>query len=59
MNLLLAMLLFAIVFSGIGVQTATTTIAAVNQCVLPQDRPRPRARRRSRLAGRGGRHPAR
>lgn len=35
MNLLLAMLLFAIVFSGIGVQTATTTIAAVNQCVLP------------------------
>ena len=31
MNLLLAMLLFA----GIGVQTATTTIAAVNQCVLP------------------------
>lgn len=35
MNLLLAMLLFAIVFSGIGVQTATTTIAAVNECVLP------------------------
>ena len=35
MNLLLAMLLFAIVFSGIGVQTATTTIASVNECVLP------------------------
>ncbi|QOC25984.1 site-2 protease family protein [Microbacterium hominis] len=35
MNLLLAMLLFAIVFSGIGVQTATTTVAAVNECVLP------------------------
>lgn len=35
MNLVLAMLLFAIVFSGIGVQTATTTIAAVNECVLP------------------------
>jgi len=35
MNLLLAMVLFAIVFSGIGVQTATTTIASVNECVLP------------------------
>lgn len=35
MNLLLAMVLFAIVFSGIGVQTATTTIASVNACVLP------------------------
>lgn len=35
MNLLLAMVLFAIVFSGIGVQTATTTVAAVSECVLP------------------------
>lgn len=34
MNLLLAFVLFAIVFSGIGVQTATTTISSVNQCVL-------------------------
>ncbi len=37
MNLLLAFVLFAIVFSGIGVQTATTTIASVNQCVLQAD----------------------
>ncbi|SBS71276.1 RIP metalloprotease [uncultured Microbacterium sp.] len=37
MNLLLAFVLFAIVFSGIGVQTATTTVAAVNECVLPAD----------------------
>ena len=35
MNLLLAIVLFTIVFSGIGVQTATTTIASVNECVLP------------------------
>lgn len=35
MNLVLAILLFTIVFSGIGVQTATTTIASVNECVLP------------------------
>ncbi len=35
MNLLLAVLLLTIVFSGIGVQTATTTIASVNECVLP------------------------
>ena len=35
MNLLLAIVLFTIVFSGIGVQTATTTIAAVSECVLP------------------------
>lgn len=34
MNLLVAFVLFAIVFSGIGVQTATTTIASVNECVL-------------------------
>ncbi|THE06205.1 PDZ domain-containing protein [Microbacterium oleivorans] len=35
MNLILAIILFAIMFSGIGVQTATTTIASVNECVLP------------------------
>ncbi len=35
MNLLLAIVLFTIVFSGIGVQTATTTIASVSECVLP------------------------
>lgn len=35
MNLVMAVVLFAIVFSGIGVQTATTTIAAVSECVLP------------------------
>ncbi len=35
MNLLLAIVLLTIVLSGIGLQTATTTIAAVNECVLP------------------------
>ena len=35
MNLLLAMLLFMLVFSGIGTSVATTTIAAVNECVVP------------------------
>jgi membrane-associated protease RseP (regulator of RpoE activity) len=35
MNLVLAVVLFAILFSGIGVQTATTTIASVSECVLP------------------------
>jgi membrane-associated protease RseP (regulator of RpoE activity) len=33
MNLLLAIVLFTIAFSGIGVQTATTTIAKVSPCV--------------------------
>jgi membrane-associated protease RseP (regulator of RpoE activity) len=37
MNLVLAVVLFAILFSGIGVQTATTTVASVSQCVLPAD----------------------
>lgn len=37
MNLLLAIVLFAIMFSGIGIQTATTTVAAVSECVLPGD----------------------
>jgi membrane-associated protease RseP (regulator of RpoE activity) len=35
MNLLFAMVLFAILLSGIGVQTATTTVASVSECVLP------------------------
>lgn len=33
MNLLLAIVLFTIVFSGIGVQTATTTVAGLSDCV--------------------------
>jgi membrane-associated protease RseP (regulator of RpoE activity) len=33
MNLLLAIVLFTIIFSGIGVQTATTTVAALSECV--------------------------
>ena len=33
MNLLFAIVLFTIVFSGIGVQTATTTVAGVSECV--------------------------
>lgn len=35
MNFLLAVVLFTIVVSGIGAQTATTTIAAVSECLLP------------------------
>lgn len=35
MNLLLAFLLSAVAVSGIGVATATTTVAAVSQCVIP------------------------
>ncbi|MGV9195050.1 M50 family metallopeptidase [Microbacterium sp. MC2] len=35
MNLLLAMVLFGVVVTGIGVQTATTTVAAVSECALP------------------------
>jgi membrane-associated protease RseP (regulator of RpoE activity) len=37
MNLLLAIVLMTIVLSGIGLQTATTTVAAVSECVLPAD----------------------
>lgn len=37
MNLLLAIVILTIVMSGIGVQTATTTVAAVSECVLPSD----------------------
>lgn len=33
MNLLLAIVLFTIAFSGIGIQTATATVAAVSPCV--------------------------
>jgi membrane-associated protease RseP (regulator of RpoE activity) len=34
MNLLFAIVLFTILISGIGVQTATTTVATVNACVI-------------------------
>jgi len=34
MNLLLAFVLFTIMLSGIGVQTATTTIAGVSECLV-------------------------
>ncbi|MDE0547200.1 site-2 protease family protein [Microbacterium sp. C7(2022)] len=37
MNLLLAIVLFTILLSGIGIQTATTTVASVNECVIPAD----------------------
>lgn len=35
MNLLLAVVIFTVLVSGIGVQQGTTTIAAVNECVVP------------------------
>jgi membrane-associated protease RseP (regulator of RpoE activity) len=35
MNFFLAIVLLTIVLSGIGLQTATTTVASVNECVLP------------------------
>jgi membrane-associated protease RseP (regulator of RpoE activity) len=35
MNLLLAIVLFTIVFSGFGVATATTTVSSVSKCVIP------------------------
>ena len=35
MNLLFAMVLFAILLSGIGVQTATTTVSSVSECIIP------------------------
>jgi membrane-associated protease RseP (regulator of RpoE activity) len=37
MNLLFAMVLFAILLSGIGVQTATTTVSSVSECIIPAD----------------------
>ncbi|WP_194764251.1 M50 family metallopeptidase [Microbacterium sp. UFMG61] len=35
MNLILAVVIFTVLVSGIGVQQGTTTIATVNECVLP------------------------
>jgi len=35
MNLLFAIVLFAILLSGIGVQTATTTVSTVSECIIP------------------------
>ncbi|MBC8092178.1 MAG: site-2 protease family protein [Pseudonocardia sp.] len=35
MNLILAIVLFAILLMGIGIPTATTTVSAVNECVQP------------------------
>lgn len=35
MNLILAIFLFAVLLMGIGVQTATTTVSAVSECVVP------------------------
>ena len=35
MNLLFALVLFAILLSGIGVQTATTTVSSVSECIIP------------------------
>lgn len=35
MNFLFAIVLFAILLSGIGVQTSTTTVQTVNECVIP------------------------
>ncbi|MFJ4037843.1 M50 family metallopeptidase [Microbacterium sp. NPDC090007] len=40
MNLVLAVVLFAIALSGIGVQTATTTVASVSECVIPASQQR-------------------
>ncbi len=37
MNLLFAIVLFAILLSGIGIQTATTTVSTVSECVIPSD----------------------
>ena len=37
MNLLFAIVLFAILLSGIGVQTATTTISSVSECIIPAE----------------------
>ncbi|WP_406250516.1 M50 family metallopeptidase [Microbacterium sp. M] len=35
MNLLLAIIIFTVLVSGIGVQQGTTTIASISECVLP------------------------
>lgn len=39
MNLILATVLFAGIMMGFGVPTLTTTVAAVNECVVPADAP--------------------
>src|SRR5262245_39015459 len=39
-NVLLAVLLFGIVFVGIGAPQATTTVSEVSQCVIPADQNR-------------------
>ncbi|WP_156760162.1 M50 family metallopeptidase [Microbacterium karelineae] len=35
MNLVLAIVTFSVLFSGIGMQQSTTTVASVSECVLP------------------------
>ena len=40
MNLVLAVVLFSIALSGIGVQQGTTTVASVSQCVIPASQQR-------------------
>lgn len=35
MNLLFAIVLFSILLSGIGVQSATTTVSSVSECIIP------------------------
>lgn len=35
MNLLFAIVLFSVLISGIGVQTATTTVSSVSECIIP------------------------
>lgn len=40
MNLVLAVVLFAIALSGIGLQAGTTTVASVSQCVIPASQQR-------------------
>jgi membrane-associated protease RseP (regulator of RpoE activity) len=37
MNLLFAIVLFSILLSGIGVQTATTTVSSVSECIIPAE----------------------
>ena len=60
MNLLFAIVLFAILLSGIGVQTATTTVNSVSECIIPADADRDRVRRiRSGRPCGGGRSAAR
>ena len=39
-NILLAVLLFGVVFVGIGAPQATTTVAEVSECVIPADQQR-------------------